>query len=63
MSADELDLMIGASASRQKIVDRIKSLDVSKFDISPWEDPYKRVPLPKQQEFFESKAQITFFGG
>ncbi len=57
------DNLSGASLARQKIVDQINSLDVSKFDITPWENPNRIIPLPKQEEFFKSKAQITFYGG
>lgn len=57
------DELTGASLARQKIVDRINSLNVDEIDITPWDDPNIRVPLPKQEEFFKSKAQITFYGG
>ena len=57
------DELSGASLARQKIVDMINGLDVDNFDISPWEDPNKIVPLPKQEEFFKSEAQITLYGG
>lgn len=64
----EPDLMLdeeigGASAARQRIVDQINNLDVSTFDETPWTQPNVVRPLPKQEEFMMSKAQITFYGG
>lgn len=68
MSEDNLNFEMdeeigGASAARQRIVDRINSLDVDNFDVTPWTDPKKIRPLPKQEEFMLSKAQVTFYGG
>lgn len=57
------DELTGASLARQNIVNQINNLNVDSYDISAWEDPNKIVPLPKQEEFFKSKAQITFYGG
>lgn len=58
-----IDMLISGSQARQSIVDRINSLDVSKFDETPWTKPNVIRPLPKQEEFMMSKAQVTFYGG
>jgi hypothetical protein len=71
MSSDELevvessleDLSTAGSRARQAIVDRINNLDVSQFDETPWTKPNTIRPLPKQEEFMMSKAQVTFYGG
>lgn len=57
------DEFSGGSLARQRIVDRINGLDVSKFDETPWTKPNTVRPLPKQEEFMMSKAQVTFYGG
>jgi hypothetical protein len=57
------DEFTAGSKARQSIVDRINSLDVSQFDETPWTTKNTIRPLPKQEEFMMSKAQVTFYGG
>ncbi len=52
------------SEARQKIIESIRNIDVSNFDVGPWTDPNVIRPLPAAQEkFLVSEAQVTFYGG
>lgn len=53
----------GASAARQKIIDQINNFKPDEFDETPWTNPRKIRPLPKQEAFMLSEAQVTFYGG
>lgn len=71
MSEEQLDIVdnslvdefTAGSRARQSIVDRINSLNVDEFDETPWTQKNTIRPLPKQEEFMMSRAQVTFYGG